>query len=66
MEAAEYCDWLDRPGAMGGSMDRRVLVQREVSSHPVAIVCVGFENSAQMGLAEHDDMVEALAANRCE
>lgn len=47
-------------------MDRRVLVQRKVSSHAVVVIRIELENSAQVAFAEHDDMVEALAANRAD
>ena len=66
MEAAEYWNCRDAAGAISGAMDRRVFAQGEVSSHTVVIVRVGFENSAQVGFAEHDDVVEAFAADRAD
>ncbi len=41
---------------------RCVLVQRQVRPRPVIVVYVVSYNSPQMGFAENDDMIEALAS----
>jgi hypothetical protein len=51
---------------MHDAWDRRVLVQSEVSSHPIVVISIEFENSAQMVFAKHDDVVEALATDRAD
>jgi hypothetical protein len=41
---------------------RRVLPQGEVGAGPVVVDAVGAQQATQMGLVQHDDVVEALAA----
>jgi hypothetical protein len=48
---------LDRTG------DRSVLLQSEMSSRSLIIVKVRFKNTAQAAFIEHEDMVEAIAAD---
>ncbi len=41
---------------------RGVLRQGEVGAGPVVVDAVGAQQATQMGLVQHDDVVEALAA----
>src|SRR5216684_6145625 len=51
---------LDRPIA------RRILVQGQMRSEPVVIAGVGRKDSAQVGFAEDDDVIEAFPADRAD
>jgi hypothetical protein len=43
-----------------------VLVEREVSAHPVIVREVAGQGAAQVLFAKHDDMIETLAPNRAD
>ena len=47
-------------------MDRGVFVQRQVSPDRVVVGDVGFEDAAEVGLAEDDDMIETLPPYRAD
>ncbi|GAC1334715.1 MAG: hypothetical protein NVSMB26_17910 [Beijerinckiaceae bacterium] len=48
---------------MSQAMQRRIFVKRTVGSDPVVVPCVGAQKPAKMGLAEDDDMVQAILSN---
>ena len=48
---------------VGWSAVRRVFAQSEMSPTSVVVRDVGEDESAQVCLAEHDDVVKALASN---
>jgi hypothetical protein len=56
--SGEPAEALDRP------MARRILPQGEMCSEFVVIAGVGRKHAAHMGLAEDDDVIEALPADR--
>ena len=51
---------LDRP------MARRILVQRQVHWDLALVADVGGKDTAQIGLAKDDDMIEAFAVDRTD
>jgi hypothetical protein len=51
---------------LNGSTDRRVFVQRQMRPEFVVIAGVGTKNSTQLGVADHDDMVETFPADRAD
>ena len=51
---------LDRPRG------RRILAQRQMRSQFVVIVGIGRKDTAQMGFAEDDDVIEAFLADRAD
>ncbi len=53
-----------RPGRLHGPRLRTVLLEREVRSRPVVVAEVLAEDSLQVLLPQHDDVVEALATDR--
>ena len=58
--SSELAKALDRP------MARRILAQGQMRSQFVVIVGVGRKDPAQMGLAEDNDVIEALPADRTD
>jgi hypothetical protein len=56
--SSELAEPLDR------SRGWRILAQRQMRSEPVVIARVGRKDSAQMGLAEDDSVIEAFPADR--
>ena len=56
--SSELAETLDRP------MARRILAQGQMRSQFVVIAGVGRKDPAQVGLAEDDDVIEALPADR--
>jgi hypothetical protein len=57
---AKLAQLLDRP------MARRILFQGQMWSEFVVVAAVGRKDSAQMGLAEDDDVIEAFPADRAD
>jgi hypothetical protein len=57
---AKLAQLLDRP------MARRILLQGQMWSEFVVVAVVGRKDSAQMGLAEDDDEIEAFPADRAD
>jgi hypothetical protein len=57
---AKLAQLLDRP------MARRILLQGQMWSEFVVVAAVGRKDSAQMGLAEDDDVIEAFPADRAD
>ena len=57
---AKLAQLLDRP------MARRILLQGQMWSEFVVVAAVGRKDSAQMGLAEENDVVEAFPADRAD
>jgi hypothetical protein len=53
-------------GALDGSRQRRVFGQGQVCSDAVVVMCIRAQHMAQMALAEHDHMIEALAPDRAD
>ena len=45
---------------------RRVFAQREMGPDVIVVGSISFERPAQVGLAEHHDVVEALAPDRAD
>jgi len=58
--SSEPAETLDRPMAW------RILAQGQMRSQFVAIGGVGRKNPAQVGLAKHDDVIEALPTDRAD
>ena len=53
METAQNGKRSDAPGPLNHTRHRRIFIQRS-----------GSRDSAQVGLAKHDDMIQALATDR--
>ena len=68
MQATDFRNLHDPPGLgeLDGPDVRRILVEGEVSASPVIVREVCGEDASQVPLAENDDMVQALAANRAD
>jgi hypothetical protein len=56
----------DHTGALYRARDWRILVQGPMCSDAVVIAGIGSQNSAQMRLAQDNDMVQALAPDRSD
>ena len=65
MQTADVWDLDDRAASqrLRSPRDGSVLVQREMSSPLVIVAEVGRDRPTEAGLVEHDDVVQALAAN---
>jgi hypothetical protein len=50
--------------ALRRSWFRGIFVQAQVGPTPVVVREIGFEQAVQVSLIEHDDVVQALAADR--
>jgi len=61
-----YGDDLSMLGWFDLAFNRRVAIQRQVSSRFVLIVEVIDKNPPQVSLVEHDEVVEALATDRSD
>ena len=66
MEAAEPTDRCDTPGCLRWSVERRILVQRKMRADTIVVGQVSGQQLAEMPLAKHHDMVEALASDRSD
>jgi hypothetical protein len=56
----------DASGPLNQTNGRRIFVQRSVRSNAVVIISVGFQNSAQMRLAQDNNVVQTLAPDRSD
>jgi hypothetical protein len=56
----------DLPEPLDRPTTRRIFIQRQMSSELVVIAGIGHKNPAQMALAEDDDVIEALPADRAD
>ena len=54
----------DASGRLNWARNRCILVQRPMRSEAVVIVRIGFQDPAQMGLAQDNHMIHAFAADR--
>jgi len=61
MKSAKDCACPNGSGPLNGARDRRIFVQRPVRSDVVVIASISSQGSAQMRLAQDDEMVHALA-----
>src|SRR5208337_4074698 len=66
MQSSEERRRRDSPDALNCAKNRRVLPQREVGLHNIVVGSVCPNDAAQVRFAEHDDVVEALAAIRSD
>ena len=64
METAQDGKRFDVPGSLNRTRDRRIFIQGSVRSDVIVIARIGSQDSTQMGLAENDDMIQALATDR--
>jgi len=62
MKSAEDRSRSDLAGALDGKMDKCILADGEMRPNVIVMSGVGSEDSAQMGFAEDDDVVEAFPA----
>src|SRR6202022_2126565 len=53
-------------GSLNRTRDRRILIQRPMRSDAVVIVSIGFQNPAEMRLAQDNHMIDALAPDRSD
>jgi len=53
-------------GSLNRTRDRRILLQRPMRSNAVVIGRIVFQNSAQMCLAQNDDVIQTLAPDRSD
>src|SRR6202011_3604022 len=53
-------------GSLNRTRDRRILLQRPMRSNAVVIDRIVFQNSAQMCLAQNDDVIQTLAPDRSD
>src|ERR1700692_848423 len=53
-------------GSLNRTRDRRILLQRPMRSNAVVIGRIVFQNSAQMCLAQNDDVIQRLAPDRSD
>ena len=68
MESADLSD-LDHTSAinlLNFAMLGAVHLEREMRARPVIVVEIGAHNSPEMSLIHHDDVVQALSANRSD
>ena len=66
VQAADDRQRNNASGALDGSRQRRVFGQGQVCSDAVVVMCIRAQHMAQMALAEHDHMIEALAPDRAD
>jgi len=66
MEAAQDRDRGDATDRMNRAAHRCVLAQREMCANAVVIASISGQDSAQMGLVEYNDVVEALTPDRTD
>jgi hypothetical protein len=53
-------------GSLNRTRDRRILLQRPMRSNSVVVGRIVFQNSAQMCLAQDDDVIHTLAPERSD
>jgi hypothetical protein len=53
-------------GSLNRTRDRRIVLQRPMRSNAVVIGRIVFQNSAQMCLAQNDDVIQTLAPDRSD
>src|SRR5262249_2361968 len=66
MESEKDGVGVDESGTVNGTKGRCILVQRPVRSDVVVITSIGSQDSAQMGFAPEDEMIETLAPDRSD
>src|SRR5512135_919489 len=66
MHAAQYGDRDDATDGLNRAADGCVFAQREMRANAIIIGGVSGQDSAQMCLAEYDDMVEAFPSDRAD
>src|SRR5579859_1018176 len=66
MQTAQDRDRDDATDGLNPAADRCVLAQREMRANSIIIGGVSGQESAQMCLAEYDDVVEAFASDRTD
>ena len=64
MQAAQDRDRSDATDGLNRAAHRGVLAQRETRANAIVIAGIGAQDSAQMCLAEYNDVVEALTPDR--
>ena len=64
MKSAEDRLRCDGAEALNGAMERGVLVQRSVGPRLIIVGSIGAYDPAQVRFPEHDDVVQALPADR--
>jgi hypothetical protein len=66
MKSAKNGVPFDASGPLNQTNGRRIFVQRSVRSDAVVIISIGLQNSAQMRLAQDNDVVRTLAPYRSD
>jgi hypothetical protein len=66
MKSAKDRVWTNDSGPLNGARDRRIFIQWSVRSDVVVITSIGSQDSAQMRLAQDDEMVHTLAPDRSD
>src|SRR5262249_56007651 len=66
MESEKDGVGVDDSGTLNGAKGRCIFVQRPVRSDVVVITSIGSQDSAQMGFAPDDEMIETLAPDRSD
>jgi hypothetical protein len=66
MKSAKNGVRFDDSGPLNRARDRRIFIQRPVRSGVIVIASIGSQDSAQMCLAQDDEMVHALAPDRSD
>src|ERR1700730_9082926 len=66
MKSAKDGVSFDASDSLNLASDRRILVQGSMRSDAIIIVGVGFQNSAQMRLAQDNDVVHTVAPDRSD
>src|SRR5438128_558163 len=66
MQPAENGPRLDTPKLLNSTVNGRILAQRQVRARRVVVVHIRHQHVAQVPLAEHNDMVEALPTDRAD
>jgi hypothetical protein len=56
----------DHTGSLNRARNRRILVQGSMRSDAIAVIGVGFQNPAQMHLAQDKDVIHTLTPNRSD
>ena len=56
----------DGAGSLNRTRDRRILLQRPMRSNAVIIGRIVFQDSAQMCLAQNDDVIQTFAPDRSD
>src|SRR4029453_17784377 len=66
MKSAQDGARTDHTGSLNRARNRRILVQRSMRSDEIVIVGIGSLDSAQMRLAQDNDVVHALTPDRSD